>query len=292
MHSTRSGLISLHAGCLLLGGTALFSKLLEMPALDITLWRSLIAAFALALFVLARGGSLLLGRRFDYAIILMLGVLLAVHWVTYFHAMQVSTIAIGVIAFFSHPVISVLLEAMAERRKPSPRDFGCAAWVVAGVAIMVPTADGGDIASGVGWGLFSALLFSLRNIAYKRYCSHYNSSLAMMYQCLVVGLVLLPFGGSAIASLGVEGWSLLLVLGAIFTATPHTLFSVSLRLLPVGTASLIMCTVPLYAVLLAALLLGEVPGLQTLVGGAMVLAAASYESLRTSRRLMAQLRHK
>ncbi|WP_426416721.1 DMT family transporter [Aestuariirhabdus sp. LZHN29] len=291
MHSQRSGLFALHTGCLLLGGTALFSKLLDLPALDITLWRSLIAALALALFVVARGSSLRLARATDYAIILGLGLVLSVHWVTYFHAMQVSTIAIGIIAFFSHPVITVLLEALFHRRQPPLRDLICAFWVIAGIAIMLPGLSGGSTASGVGWGLFSALLFSLRNIAYKRYCSHYESSLAMMYQCLVVGVVLLPFEGGAYFSQGMQEWALLVLLGIVFTATPHTLFSVSLRLLPVATASLIMCTVPLYAVLLATLLLGEIPELRTLMGGAMVLGAATYESLRASRQLSSPPRH-
>ncbi|MCL6415461.1 DMT family transporter [Aestuariirhabdus sp. Z084] len=282
MQSTRTGLIALHSGCLLLGGTALFSKLLELPALDITLWRSLIAAVGLGLFIVIRGSSLRLASSLDYVIICALGVILALHWVTYFHAMQVSTIAIGIIAFFSHPVISVLLESVFAQRKPRFSDLLCGLWVIAGIAVMLPNLSGGSAASGIGWGLFSALLFSLRNILYKRYCSHYDSSLAMMYQCLIVAIVLLPFGNSLLSNLSINGWLLLLLLGTLFTATPHTLFSLSLRLLPVSTASLIMCTVPLYAVLLAAVLLGEIPEMRTILGGAMVIGAALYESLRIS----------
>ncbi len=282
MSDTRKGLSALHLGSLLLGGTALFSKLIETTALEITLWRSFIAAGALLLLLLLRGSRVRLGSVRDYAIVLLLGALLAVHWVTYFHSMQVSSVAIGIIAFFSHPVISALLEPLFARQKPRVADLLTALWVLCGIAIMLPelNLDRGAT-QGVLWGLFSALLFSVRNIIYKRHFSHYGSSLAMMYQCLIVGLLLLPFAGDFIVSTSLDNWLLLLVLGVLFTATPHTLFSFSLKLLSVKTASLIMCLVPLYAAVLAALLLGEIPDAATLVGGVMILSAAIFESIQT-----------
>ncbi len=288
MQDTGKGLTALHLGSLLLGGTALFSKLIETTALEITLWRSFIAAAALLILLIARRSQINLNNLRDYATVLLLGVILAIHWVTYFHSMQVSTVAIGIIAFFSHPVISVLLEPLLSKQKPRRFDLGMALWLLCGIAIMMPDLNlASGITQGVLWGLFSALLFSLRNIIYKRCFAHYDSSLAMMYQCLIVGLVLLPFAGDFIVSTSFDNGLLLLVLGVLFTATPHTLFSFSLKLLSVKTASLIMCLVPLYAVLLAALLLGETPELNTLIGGAMVLSAAIFESIQTSQQARA-----
>ena len=290
MQDTRKGLTALHLGSLLLGGTALFSKLIETTALEITLWRSFIAAAALLIWLLVRRSQVRLNSVRDYAMVLLLGAILAVHWVTYFHSMQVSTVAIGIIAFFSHPVISVLLEPLLARQKPRLLDLVTALWVLSGIAIMMPELNlASDVTQGVLWGLFSALLFSLRNIFYKRYFAHYGSSLAMMYQCLIVGLLLLPFAGDFIVATTIDNWLLLLVLGVLFTATPHTLFSFSLKLLPVKTASLIMCLVPLYATLLAALLLGEIPEFNTWIGGAMVLGAAIFESIQSSQRANASI---
>jgi drug/metabolite transporter (DMT)-like permease len=285
MQDTRKGLSALHLGSLLLGGTALFSKLIETSALEITLWRSFIAAAVLLALLMLRRARVRLRNYRDAATVLLLGMLLAVHWVTYFHSMQVSSIAIGIIAFFSHPVISVLLEPLFTRQKPRLADLVTALWVLGGIAIMLPELNlASGATQGVLWGLLSALLFSLRNIIYKRYFAHYDSSLAMMYQCLIVAIVLLPFAGNFIVEASTEHWALLLVLGVLFTATPHTLFSFSLKLLPVKTASLIMCLVPLYATLLAALLLDEIPDSATLIGGSMVLSAAIFESIQAGKR--------
>ncbi|MFT5720054.1 MAG: drug/metabolite transporter (DMT)-like permease [Motiliproteus sp.] len=286
MSDSRKGLSALHLGSLLLGGTALFSKLIDTSALEITLWRSFIAAAVLWILLLLRGSRVRLGSAKDYGIAVLLGVVLAVHWVTYFHSMQVSSVAIGIIAFFSHPVISALLEPLFARQRPRLTDLLTALWVLCGIIIMLPQRDlDSGVTQGVLWGLLSALLFSVRNIIYKRYFSHYDSAVAMLYQCLVVGVVLLPLAGDFIFTTTLDNWLGLLVLGVLFTAIPHTLFSFSLKSLSVKTASLIMCLVPLYATMLAALLLAEIPSAQTLIGGVMILGAAIVESFKSGKQL-------
>jgi drug/metabolite transporter (DMT)-like permease len=54
----------------------------------------------------------MLERGRDWLLMLLCGLLMCVHWVTYFHAMQVSTVAIGMIALYTYPVMSVLLEPL------------------------------------------------------------------------------------------------------------------------------------------------------------------------------------
>ena len=53
LETRHLSLIQLHFGILLLGGTALFSRIIPLPALDITVWRSLFAALAITLLLLA-----------------------------------------------------------------------------------------------------------------------------------------------------------------------------------------------------------------------------------------------
>ncbi|MDZ7803241.1 hypothetical protein [Thiohalophilus sp.] len=81
MHATHRGLLAVHTAVFLFGLTALFSKLIDLTALEITLLRSL---FAVAYWIIIAGGLLEplgLRTRRDYFIVLLLGVLLAGHWV-------------------------------------------------------------------------------------------------------------------------------------------------------------------------------------------------------------------
>ncbi|MDH5786607.1 MAG: DMT family transporter [Chromatiales bacterium] len=285
MSHTKEGLLSVHLAVLIFGLTALFSKLIALSALEITLIRSLFAMLTLALFIRWKGGSLRLKCRRDYAIALLLSALLASHWVTYFHAMQVSSVAVGVIALYTFPVITVFLEPIFHGERPHIRDIVSALAVLFGIYLLVPSFTLEDtVTQGVLWGVLSALLFALRNIIQGRHFSGYPARHALLYQAGFTILLLLPFGGSVIPEVTALQWGQLLLLGIFFTALPHTLFAHSLLHFKAKTTSLIACLQVVYATLFAALLLGELPSWSTVVGGLIVVAAAMYESYNAGRR--------
>ena len=77
---------------LLLGATALFSKILPLSAVDITFGRAGIACIMLFGIVKLFKKSILLDSKKDYFLALFLGLLMAAHWVSYFAAMQYSSV--------------------------------------------------------------------------------------------------------------------------------------------------------------------------------------------------------
>ncbi|WP_417355625.1 DMT family transporter [Gallaecimonas pentaromativorans] len=279
MPSSRR-LWELHIAVLLFGGTALFAKLIPLGALDMTVLRCVIAALTLALVVKVTKGRLRLGSGREYATALALGVVVSLHWVTYFASMQVSTVAVGMIAFFTYPVMAVLLEPMIKRQLPHPRDLLAAAIVLVGIVLIVPDTNlDNSTTQGVALGVLSALLFTLRNLLHKHRFSHHSGPKAMFYQCLMAAVVLAPFQSSAALLMPLWGWGLLLVLGIGFTATPHALLAQALGNLKVKSVALISCLQPIYATVLAALVLHEIPDWRTLVGGVLVVSAAVFETL-------------
>ncbi|MDZ7805282.1 DMT family transporter [Thiohalophilus sp.] len=285
MHASHKGLWAVHSAVFLFGLTALFSKLIALPALEITLLRSLFAVLALWGVMRWQGEPLGLQARQDYAIVLLLGVLLAGHWVTYFHAMQVSSIAVGVIALYTFPVITVFLEPLFHGERPHWIDVISGAGVVFGIYLLVPEFHLDDTTTrGVLWGILSALLFSLRNIIQGRYFNRYPAKQALMYQILITIVVLLPFGSAVIPQVSSVQWGQLLLLGVVFTALPHTLFAFSLRHFKAKTASLVACLQVVYATLFAAWVLGEWPVLTTVAGGVIVVTAAMFETYMAGRR--------
>jgi len=273
------GLWAIHLSVLIFGATALFSRFIDLPALDITPLRSIFAVLVLWIFIRLKKQTLSLKRPQDYALAAVLGVLLATHWVTYFHAMQVSSIAVGVIALYTYPVITVFIEPLFHGEKPGAMDVLTALMVLLGIYLMMPELNWNNhTTQGIVWGVLSALLFALRNIIQGRYFSMYSAHQSLFYQALVVIIVLLPWVADQVTQVSGYQWLQLLVLGIFFTALPHTLFVHGLRFMKAKTASLIACLQVVYSAVLAAMVFSEWPQLMTLVGGAIVVTAAIYES--------------
>ncbi|MDP2562170.1 DMT family transporter [Psychrobium sp. 1_MG-2023] len=287
MNEQSKSLVQLHFAVLLFGGTALFSHLLPWSALDITMFRSGLAACALAVMIKFQRDNLLLNNATDYKVALILGVLIGLHWVTYFYAMQLAGVAVGMLAFFCYPVVTVFLEPLFNKTRAHRRDILCAIAVFIGVLLLVPELSmQNDTTLGVVIGVVSGFLFALRNVLHKQYFSHYKGTQAMFYQTLVVSLMLVSFvdfnplemtgvwHDGAVGELG-----LLVVLSVIFTAAPHAFLAHCFRQLSAKTAGLISCLQPLYGVALAALILGQWPSSMVYIGGALIVAAAVLETI-------------
>jgi drug/metabolite transporter (DMT)-like permease len=279
MSHTGQALLRLNAATILFGFTALFPKIIDLPARDIVFGRSLVAAVALGLLILSRRRSLRLGGPREYGVVLLLGVLLSSHWVTYFHAVQVSTVAVGILALFTFPVITVFLEPLAFGTRVKRADVVMAGTALLGVALIVPEFSiESHLAKGVLWGVLSAFLISMR----KKYLTARPSSVVMLYQVSIGTLCLLPFLPREFEAQAADWVLPLILLGVFFTALPHTLLVSSLTRLKAKTVGIVASLQPAYGVVLAAIFLSEIPSLRTLVGGAVIVSAAVAESIKVS----------
>ena len=284
MTPVKRSLINLHVTVMLLGGTALFSKLIPLSALDMTFGRSLPAFILLFIFVKLSGESLKLNSLKDYLIGLGLGVIMAVHWVTYFASMQYASVSVGIIALFTFPVITVLLEPFFEKISICRQDIASALVVLVGISLIVPSASlTDDVTLGVLIGVVSAFLYAIRNLMHRRYFSHYSGSKAMAYQIMAICPCLIFFVSEDFYSMSIDSALLLLLLGTVFTALPHAMVANALKHLRAKTFSLVACMQPFYGVVFAIIVLNESPSWQTLFGGLLVISAAIYETINTHR---------
>lgn len=284
MDPVKRSLVTLHFTVILLGGTGLFSHLIRLNAGDITLARSVFACLSLFAFLKMSQCSLSLASRKERLVALLLGGLMTLHWVTYFAAMQYSSVSVGMIALFTFPVITVLIEPIFEKSVLAWQDLVSAMVVVVGIGLIVPEVSlQNDITLGVIVGVISAVLYSVRNLLHRKHFSHHSGAKAMAWQTLVVSFAMLPFGSAELYHADLNTWLMLALLGTFFTALPHALVASSLRHLRAKTFSLIACMQPLYGVILAMLLLNEKPRWETLVGGILIISASVYETINTHR---------
>ena len=74
------------------------------------------------------------------------------------------------------------------------------------------------------------------------------------------------------------------LLGILFTALPHTLYTNSLAHLKARSVGVIATLLPVYGAVTAAFFLGEIPSTRTLVGGSIILVAVIIETARVLQR--------
>lgn len=279
----RYSLIQLNLSVLFLSLVPLFAKLVNLGAVSIIAWRAALGAAALLIFLVLRRDSWRLERGRDYVVVAILGVVMAIHWSTFFHGIQISTVAVAMVAMFTWPVMVVLIEPWVMGVRHRLRDLLLALLALVGVALVVPNFSlDGSAMQGAAWGLLAALLYAFRNVYHRHYLARYPGSRVMAYQLVVAALCLLPFA-SAPDMGDWHNWELLLLLAVVFTALPHTLFVASMRRLPAKTAGMISCLQPAYGIAAAALILGETTTWRTWLGAALVMGVALTESVGTPR---------
>lgn len=268
-------LAKIHLAVFLFGFPGLFGKWLAWPAVTIVFGRVLFACLALAAVMALGRASFRVTSRRDVLLLGLCGLVLAAHWTMFFKSIQVSTVAVGLLAYSSFPVFTAFLEPLLTKERWEPASLLYALVCVAGIALIVPGFDVSNaVVQGVVWGLGAGLSFSFLAVLNRGLASRHSSLTVAFYQDLVAGLLLVP----AIWRTGLprsgRDWALVAVLGIFCTALAHTLFIDGLKGAGARTASILSSLEPVYGILLALVFLGESPSLRTVSGGAIILAAA------------------
>jgi drug/metabolite transporter (DMT)-like permease len=274
----------IHLAVLLFGLAGLFGKLLGLPSVVIVFGRTIWASTALIAWLALR-------RQWrpphvqDRSLLLVSGALLAVHWFTFFEAIQVSSVAVGLVAFSSFPLFVTFLEPIFFKEPLHRGDLATAALVVLGLVLVVPAYTFANrVTLGAFWGICSGASFAvlaLMNRRFSRRSASISTALSIAaVQNSVAALLLLPFAWSAGFSFKGEDLFYLAFLGVLCTALAHALFISGLARIRAQTASVLAGLEPVYGIFFAFLLLGERPALRTLLGGTIILAAVFWASLK------------
>jgi drug/metabolite transporter (DMT)-like permease len=268
-----SALIALHVAVALFGFAGLFGKWLAWPPAAIVFGRAAIAAATLGLIVVLQRAPL----RFDRALAFN-GAVLAVHWVAFFEAIQLASVAIGLLGYATFPLFVLVLERALLGRRWSITEAVTAAMVTAGLVVLVPGLDVHDrTLQGLAWGVVCGATFAWLAVRSRRFAATHASVDVALWQNAFAALFLLPFvwiARDALPTPAARDVALVLVLGVACTALAHTLFIACLRRLSAHTASVVAALEPVYGIVLALVLLREVPTLRTIAGAVLIVGAA------------------
>lgn len=201
-----SALAAAHGAAVLFGLTGILGALIRFDAVAITAGRAGFAATALLVLALAQRRLLMQGlgpRR--AGILLVSGLLLAVHWITFFLAVKVGGVAVATLGFASFPAFIALLDVTLFRECIGRAEGTMLALVTLGLVLVTPSFDVDDQGTvGLLWGLASGLSFAGLAICNRRGSRGMDAIQVAFWQNLVVALLVLPLLGLGLAD-GTDG---------------------------------------------------------------------------------------
>jgi drug/metabolite transporter (DMT)-like permease len=258
--------LQIHFCVLLWGFTAILGKMITLPALPLVWWRMLLVVVALAVVPTVWRGLRAMPRRL-FAAYAGIGALVALHWLTFYGAIKLANASVAATCIALGPVFLALLEPVLAKRKFDPRELLLGLGVVPGVALVVGGVPSG-MRLGIAVGALSALLVAIFGSLNKRLVEH-GDPLTVTGIELGAGAVtltllapLMPwifpaFDGALLAVPGARDIVLLLILSLACTLLPFALSLVALRHMSAFAAQLAINLEPVYAIVLAILLLDE-----------------------------------
>ncbi len=269
---------------LFISTSGVLGKYIAMPT-EVIVWiRASLAMVFLYIFCRYKKIDLRIKSKKDYFPFLISGIFMAAHWVTYFYALKLSNVALGVLSLYTFPVITALLEPFFLKVKFNPIYIVLGLMVLIGLYILVPEFNiESSQVKGVLFGVFSALCYAIRILILKKQVSNYNGTMLMFYQTVIITILLLP----TLFFMDISGiktqYPYVILLALLTTAIGHSLMLHSLKFFSATTTTIISSLQPIFGIILAFLFLKEIPTMNTFLGGSLILLTVVIESVRSKK---------
>lgn len=251
----------IHFCVLLWGFTAILGKLITLRSLPLVWWRMLLVTAALLCAPRVWRGLRTLSPRLTAAYA-GIGVIVALHWLTFYGAIKLANASVAATCIALAPVFLALIEPAIARRAFDVRELLLGVAVVPGVALVVGGVPA-QMRLGIAVGALSALFVASFGALNKRMVEHADP---LTVTCIELGAgaifltliaPLLPHEGALYPLPGPRDALLLLTLSLACTLLPFALALAALRRLSAFHVQLATNLEPVYAIVLAVLLLGE-----------------------------------
>ena len=281
MNAKTKNLVEIHLAVMLFGLSGLFGKLLTLSPTIIVLGRVFFSSIFLYLIIFYLKKDLKLKEKKHYLYLIMMGVILALHWTTFFKSIQMSTVAVGLLTFSTFPVFVTFLEPFFFKEEIKLSDILIAMVTLLGAMLVIPTFDlGNNLTQGVIWGIVSGLTYAILSMLNRKFVKEYSSLVIAFYEQFIATLVLIPLYFMQRPVLNLKDILLVVLLGVVFTGISHLLFINSLKNLKTQTAGIISCLEPVYGIIFAIFLLREIPNFREVLGGIVILSTVFYSTIK------------
>ncbi|MFC2038445.1 DMT family transporter [Chloroflexota bacterium] len=280
--------LTMLAGVAAVSFAAVFIRLAEAPPMVIASCRMLIASLVILPLAFYKTPKLFGGlSRNEIMLILLSSLFLALHFGLWITSLEYTSIASSVVLVTAHPVFVAVISYFIWGERLNRLTAGGIAIALAGVVII--NYNGMSLATQSLQGNLLALLAALAMGGYLiiggKLKTRINllSYLALVYSgAAVILLAATLIMGYSLSGYSGETYLMIVLLALVPQLVGHSLLNLAVRLVPVTIVSVAILGEPVGATLLGTIILGEVPTVNEIAGGLLILGGI-FVVLRHSR---------
>lgn len=274
-------------GLLLFGSNGVVASSILLPSSQLVLLRTLIGCLLLGvvLFITIRKPTMMEHPR-DLALLVFSGIAEGAAWLFLYEAYGEIGVGVTTLIFYVGPVIVMALSPLVFRtRLTAPMLTGLVIVVVGMLLVNSDAFQGGQTT----WGLFcagmSAVMYAVMIVCNKKApnIQGLENSAIVLFSTLATVAIFVGFSSGFAMDIRLQDLPAILFLGLANTGLGALLYFSAVGRLPVQTVSICGYLEPLFAVVLSAIVLGEVMGSVQILGAVCIIGGAVLGEVASSR---------
>lgn len=252
--------LHLHLIVFIWGFTAVLGELISIREASLVWYRMLLASVFLLIYMLITKRSLRLQLK-AVGKLLFVGCLIAIHWIFFFKAINVSNVSITLAMFSVGAFFAAIMEPIFYGRKILWYEMIFGLIIVAGLFVIMQVEI--RFLEGIGYALFSVFMGVLFTLFNGKLIQKHDSTVITIYEFvagfLFVSLYLLIDGKftPSFFDVSTSDWILIVILASVCTAYAFTASIHVMKKVSPYTVVLTTNLEPVYGILLAFFIIGE-----------------------------------
>lgn len=170
--NTRKNVILLHIAVMCFSFSGVIGQYVQVPAVQVAMGRVICSSLLLLAISLVCKDKLTLDSKKDYGLMIMTGVVMAIHWSSFFQSIQTSSVAIGTITFSTFPLFLTFLEPLLFHEKIRGRNILNALILLLGVLITIPEFSvENKVTVGIIWGMIASFTYAVMTLSNRYFAN-------------------------------------------------------------------------------------------------------------------------
>ncbi|MEP5253674.1 MAG: DMT family transporter [Winogradskyella arenosi] len=277
--------LQLHVLVLIAGFTAILGELITIGAIELVWFRMVMAGILMFIYIKIVGVNLKISKK-TFLQFSVAGVIIALHWITFFEAINQSNVSIALAMFSSGAFFASFIEPLFFKRRVFASEIIFGIIVIIGVFLI--TSSQMSYVNGIVLGLISALLSTLFAVINGRFIEKHSASVISFYEFVsgvaFLTLFILVSGkqfNAAFFNLSTADWIYLFILASICTAYAFIGSVHVMRYISPFTVIISYNLEPVYSIAFALMLFPETEKMspQFYLGAVLVLVTVLFDAI-------------